>query len=155
MLHLHRITALLILGGASKVIWSNTFPQAVPARVQDHISKYGDSTTSLDHVCQGFVTLTVKQKVFLAVQEGPFCCHQQVCLLPLVLPPGTTEKILAVSLSTSSIQIPFDKISLSFSRLNSPSSLILSSQGRYSSPLNTFAALHWILSSIYLLYWGA
>ena len=47
--------------------------------------------------------------------------------------------------------------SLPFCRLNSPSSLSLSSYVRYSSPLVVLVALHWTLSSssMSLLYWAA
>ena len=43
-----------------------------------------------------------------------------------------------------------------FSRLNKPSSLSLSLEGRYSSPLSIFVALLWTLSnsSTSFLFWG-
>ena len=59
-----------------------------------NISREGDSTTSLDSLFQGSVTLRGK-KFFLMFRRN-FLCFS-VCPLPLVLSLGTTEKSLAPS----------------------------------------------------------
>ena len=59
-----------------------------------NISRDGDSTTSLGNLFQCFVTLKVS-KLFLLFRWNFLCFI--VCLLPLVLSVGTTEKSLAPS----------------------------------------------------------
>ena len=77
-----------------------------------------------------------------------------LCPLPLILSLGTTER----SLAPSSLCPPFSHLytltrsplSLLSSRLNSPSSLYLSSEERYSGPLVLFLALHWTLQRVHV-----
>ncbi|KAM9591087.1 transmembrane protein 161B-like isoform 4-T6 [Morphnus guianensis] len=80
--------------------------------------------------------------------------HTTLLLKTLV---GSTEKSLAPSSSFPPIRYLYGVIrsplSLLFSRLNSPSSLNLSSYERYSSSFIIFLALHWTLSSM-SMYWG-
>jgi len=88
------------------------------------------------------------EKVFPDVQKEPPVFG--LCPLPLILLLGTTVK----SLSSSSLHSPSIFVytaeillSLLFSRLNSPSSLSLSSQERCSTPFSIFVGLHWTFSS--------
>ena len=69
--------------------------QAVEDLVQaglEFISREGDSTTSLDSLFQGSITLRGK-KFFLMFRRN-FLCFS-LCPLPLVLSLGTTEMSLA------------------------------------------------------------
>lgn len=94
-----------------EVIWSNPFPRAGSARADCPGSHRQIWRLHHSKPVPGFGPLTVKIGIS-CTSRGTLLCHQQVCLLPLVLSQGTTEKTLAVSLSMSSIQIPTDKISL-------------------------------------------
>ena len=59
-----------------------------------NISREGDSTASLGSLFQGSVTL--RGQKFLLMFRRNFLCFS-LCLLPLVLSLGTTEKCLAPS----------------------------------------------------------
>jgi len=118
------------------------------------ISRAGESTTPLGSLFQGSVTLRVKK--FFLMFSWNFLCFS-LCPLPLVLSLGTTEKSLAPSPDTHPSDIYKVPSQPSLLQLNKPSSLSLSSQDRYSSPLTIIVALRWTLSSSSssFLNWGA
>lgn len=67
-----------------------------PNRVQESFEALqgGDSSTSLDNLCQGFVTCTAQK--YCLVFKGNILCSS-LCPLPLLLSLGTTEKSLSLS----------------------------------------------------------
>jgi len=133
----HRITEWLTMEGT---FWRSCGPTTLLNQghletvSQDHVQMafeylQGWRTHSLRRrLCQWSVTLTVK-KCFLTLTKNLLCFD--FCQLPMVLPLGTTEKNLA----PSSLHLHFrnlytllrSPLGLLSSRLNSPSSLSLSS----------------------------
>lgn len=104
-------------------VTKSTLPRTLSGQAVN-IFKHGDFTTSQDNLFQGSVTVTVKS--FLVFKQNSVCSSS--CLLPLVLSPGNGEKSLALS----SLRSPFryfytliSSLSLFFSRLNSPNSLLM------------------------------
>ena len=101
--------------------------------------------------------LTVKK--FLRTLERNFLCSS-FRPFPLVLSPHAAENSLASPLCPPHLRYLLtwirSPLSLLFSRLNRPSSLSLSSQGRCPRPFTVFVALRWTLSkrSLSFLYWG-
>lgn len=91
---------------------------------------------------QYLTILTIKNWVF--VSRWNFLLFN-LCLLPLVLSPATTEENLAPSSSFPHIRYLYTLVrcplSLLFSRLKSPSSLGLSFYKRCSSPFNSLCGL--------------
>lgn len=93
----------------------------------------GDFKTSLGSLCQCPVTHAVN-KFFLMFRGN--LLYSSLCPLPLALAVGTTEDSSTSSAPSLSIFICIDKIHpLLFYRLNSSSSLCISSKERFSSPL--------------------
>jgi len=109
-------TAFLKQGHQEPVAWDH-----VQMAFED--LREADSTISLGYLCQCSENFTVK-KCFLMLRRN--LPHFNLCLLPLVLSLGTTEK----SLDPSSLQLLFRSLytltrcplSLLFSRLKNPSS---------------------------------
>ena len=82
----------------------------------------------------------------------------RLCLLPLVVSLGTTEKNLSLLPSVRYFKTWIGSpLSLLFSRLKSQCALSLSSYESCFEPLITFVALCWSYSSMLmsLLHWGA
>lgn len=116
----------------------------------------GNSISSVNHMLQRMTNHTVH---FCLRFKWNFL-QFKLCTLPLSHPLDTTEKTLSPSplLLLTRHQSTLIKFPLSLlSRLNSPSSLSLSSYFRYSSPLIIFLALQSTSSikSMCLWYWEA
>lgn len=105
----------------------------------------GDSTASLGNLFQRLSTLTI-QSVFFCVQMEPHVFTSY----PVRSCPGssTTESGSFVFIPSHRLFILIYKIPLKISGLKSPSSLGLSSHGRWSSPLIIFMTIHWTWPSI-------
>lgn len=133
------------IGRISGDIWLNTPAYAGPPGEdpQDHIQlldifKQEDATNPVGNLCWWSVTLTVK-KCFL-MYRGNILCFT-LCLLPLVLALGTTEKSLGPFLHPPFRYLYMLVRSLLiflFSRWISLSSPSLTPQERCSSPLDMF-----------------
>lgn len=104
-----------------------------------------DSTASLGNLFQRLSTLTT-QSVFFCVQMEPHVFTSY----PVRSCPGssTTESGSFVFIPSHRLFILIYKIPLKISGLKSPSSLGLSSHGRWSSPLIIFMTIHWTWPSI-------
>lgn len=110
----HRMTDRLRLEGTSEShlvqppqLKQDHLKQAAQDHVQMNISNTGDSATCLGNLCQCLVSLTIK-KCFLTFAWNVLCFS--LCLLPLVLSLGTTEKSLTPSLYPLQIFIHIDEI---------------------------------------------
>lgn len=111
------------------------------------VSKDGDLTTSLCNLCRAPL-LTVKKKEFTDVQAKPCVSVCTQCFLPHHCVPlkSLTSVFSALSFHYFHTLMMFC-LNLLFSGLNSPSSLNLSSEERYSNPSIISVALCWTLSS--------
>lgn len=152
--------------GLLEVMWSIPPTQAGPPRVSCWgpypgnfwiYPRTGDSTTSVGNLFQCSASLTEKKKCFLVFSQTLLCFS--LCLSPLVLSLGMTEKNLALVPFAHFLQLVkyIDEIILSLllSRPNSSSSLSLTFIGEMLK-FTFLGALCWTLSSmsISLLYWG-
>ena len=136
----HRLRASLRLEGTSGSLLFNLHAQSrvsysrllkVMLSWVLNISKDGDSTAPLSNLLQCLNILTVKvclNTLTVKVRLNGISCTC-LFLIPLVLFLGTTKGLTLSSLLTHHVFIHTDKIPLSlvFSRLNSPSSVNLSS----------------------------
>lgn len=133
-----------------KKVTQSQFPRAMSRQLLSN-SRDGDFTASLGSLCQCLVILMVK-KQFQMFRCSLICFH--LCGLPLVLTLCITENVLTPSSLFLSIRYLNTSVSsllsLLFSRLDSPSSLRVSSQERSSGPLIVLDALCWTNSTKFI-----
>lgn len=112
------------------------------------ISTDEDSTTSLNNLSQHFTTIPGKSSFSMFKQNF---LHTN-CLLPLALSLDMTKKSLILSYLLYQVFVHTHKIALRFlfSRLNHPSSPILSLYVRCSKSLGILVALHCPHSSMFV-----